>query len=276
MLYRVRQRLEQVSIPPRPVEHRRRLDLRLPLQPTREVPAIGAAPVFQHRPAQSIAIRQQHPMGRLGRDVPLAKILAQAAERFVQCPLGLHRGISKLARPATAFRRLHQGVPFQQFDRRNPGLAAKLGINVGNAKLADVVAKITSKSAVEKFREIYQPRMNQIWEAIKGNRGVINELKDNANFAGKMAMFAMLTNMVVTDLTLAGDPNAPLWQQAYQDFQIAVDNHESRGWSKPNELENAKASLMAALNGFRSGGDVLGIMRYILEVELENEIQNLR
>ena len=155
-------------------------------------------------------------------------------------------------------------------------LAAKLGINVGNAKLADVVAKITSKSAVEKFREIYQPRMNQIWEAIKGNPGVINKLKDNANFAGKMAMFAMFTNMVVTDLTLAGDPNAPLWQQAYQDFQIAVDNHESRGWSKPNELENAKASLMAALNGFRSGGDVLGIMRYILEVELENEIQNLR
>lgn len=100
---------------------------------------------------------------------------------------------------------------------------------MGNATLADVVAKITSKSAVEKFREIYQPRMNQIWKAIKGNRGVINKLKDNANFAGKMAMFAMFTNMVVTDLTLAGDPSAPLWQQAYQDFQIAVDNHESRG-----------------------------------------------
>ena len=155
-------------------------------------------------------------------------------------------------------------------------LARELGINLPNAKVAQVMEKITSKSMIEKFRDLYQPRMNQIWEAIKGGGGVIQKLKDSAKFAAKMVMWAMIIDMIGSDLALAGDPNAQLWQEAHQNFQNAVNNQERLGYPVVTDVEKAKESLMAALNGFKSGGDAAAILRYILEVELELEISKLR
>lgn len=89
-------------------------------------------------------------------------------------------------------------------------------------------------------------------------------------------MYLMVIEMVRTDLALAGDPNSQLWQQAYRDFEIAVNTQEARGYPDVREVENAKESLKAALNGFQSGGDAAAILKYMLEVELELLISTLR
>lgn len=155
-------------------------------------------------------------------------------------------------------------------------LAGKLGIGTANGKLPGIIEKVTSESAIEKFREIYQPRGNTIWETLKGKGGVAEKLKTTAKVATRLGMIMMAIAVIENDLAMAGDSNAPLWKRAYQDFEMAAKSQEERGYPKPKYVEDAAASLKAALNGFQSGGDAAGILKYLLDVKLELEISEMR
>ena len=155
-------------------------------------------------------------------------------------------------------------------------LAAKLGLNLPNAKIADVVQKITSKSAIETFKDLYQTRMTSIWGIVKGAGGAVKKLADTAKVAGKLGMYAMIINIVVSDLTLAGDPNAPQWVAAHNAFEKAIKTQERRGYPDANEVDQAKQALLDALNGFQSGGDTTAMLRYMLSIKFGLEINELQ
>ena len=153
-------------------------------------------------------------------------------------------------------------------------LASKLGINLPGAKLSEVLAKITSKDTIAKFRELYQSRLTAIWGNLK-NGGVLKKLADDAKVAGKLGLFVMFISMVESDLTLAGDPSAPQWQRAYQNFEIAIKQNQDLGYPKGNEVDKAKASLLEALRAFQSGGDTTVMLEYILALRFALDISDL-